>query len=112
MAQFVAQLLDLLLLLSQGSLLRRYGILQRLHVGRRELVLPPSAFLGFGAVLVCATSPVARNRIAHTFHADFILLSFLVFDDDRDCPQLIATSYLTCLIASFTLAATLSGNGA
>jgi hypothetical protein len=34
-------------------------------------------FLGLGAVLVCATSAVARDKIAHNFHADFIPLSFL-----------------------------------
>jgi hypothetical protein len=32
-------------------------------------------FLGLGFVLVCPTSDVARNRIAHTFHADLISLS-------------------------------------
>jgi len=37
------------------------------------------AFLGLGAVLVCATNDVARNVITHNFHADFITLSpFLV----------------------------------
>jgi hypothetical protein len=36
------------------------------------------AFLGFGAVLVCATREVARNNIAHIFHADFITLSYFL----------------------------------
>jgi choline-glycine betaine transporter len=35
------------------------------------------AFFGLGSGLVCATSPEARKRIAHTFHADFMVLSFL-----------------------------------
>jgi hypothetical protein len=40
-------------------------------------VIVAAFFLGLGAGLVCATSDVARNTIAHNFHADFITLSLI-----------------------------------
>jgi hypothetical protein len=36
------------------------------------------ALLGLGAVLVCATSDVAKNTVTQSFHADFIALSFFL----------------------------------
>jgi hypothetical protein len=42
------------------------------------VIVPALAFLdfGFGSVVVCPTSDVARNNIAHIFHAAFITLSY------------------------------------
>ena len=73
--KLILQLLDLLLLLRQGGLLRRDRIFQRLNIGRRDC--SRLFFLvDFGAVLVCATSAVASITTAHNVQADFILLSF------------------------------------
>src|SRR5579872_301488 len=67
-------------------------------------------FTGFGAVLVCANNPATTHKITHIVPNDFIIL--LLFFVDEQFPAVIRRVYRTCLIASFTLATTLSGSGA
>ena len=110
--KLILQLADLLLLLRQGSLLCRHRIFQRLNIGRRDCSRFSRFFLvDFGAVLVCATSAVASITTAHNVQADFILLLLFFITDGMGLVRCV-NSLLTCLIVSFTLAATFSGSGA